>query len=109
MNRATPQMRYFAKRLIVYERNGDTSPETEAAFPIPEKLRPHLAALMGNGGFQTLLMRAVVLATKEIPALSGVWVKADGSLEGLAELYGRLDAAEMLEARGYFWPPNCSD
>ena len=37
---------------------------------------------MGSGGFQSLLHRAMTLAQREAPALIGVKVLDDGSLEG---------------------------
>ena len=44
---------------------GKTSP----AFAIAERLRPHLANLMGIGGFQALLSRALVLAKEEVSGI----------------------------------------
>jgi hypothetical protein len=101
MNRATPQMRHFAKRLIVYERQGGKSSNLKAveAFSVSEKLGPHLVNLMGNGGFRALLGRALTLAAAEIPWLRGVQVKADGTLSGLEEIPAQLDPAEFLEGR----------
>jgi len=94
-------MRHFAKRLIVYETNGNKSAKTQTptASPVPEKLRPHLAALMGNGGFRALLSRALALASAKVPGLRAVHVKADGTLEGLEELHAQLDSAEFFEGR----------
>jgi hypothetical protein len=101
MSRATPQMRHFAKRLIVYETNGNKSAKTQtpAAPLVPEKLRLHLAALMGNGGFQALLSRSLALAGAEVPGLRAVQVKADGTLEGWEELHAQLDPSKFFEAR----------
>ena len=101
MNRATPHMRHFAKRLIVYETRGDKSSKTKktAAFPISENLRPQLASLMGEGGFRALLARALALAAAEVPWLRAVQVKADGTLAGLEGLPAQLDPDEFLEGR----------
>ena len=38
-----------------------------AVFLVCEKLRPHLAMLMGNAGFRALLSRALALAKAEVP------------------------------------------
>jgi len=94
-------MRHFAERLIVFETKDDKSSTTttSAAFPVPEKLRPHLAALMGNGGFRALLSRALALAGAEVPWLRAAQVKEDGSLEGLEELRAHLKPVEFLEGR----------
>ena len=94
-------MRVFAGRLIAYETRGNKSSETEtpAACLVGEKLRPHLAALMGNVGFRALLSRALALANAEVPWLRAVRVKADGSFEGLDELGAHVDLDEIFEGR----------
>jgi hypothetical protein len=97
MNRATPQTRDFAERLIAYETRENKSSETKipVACLVSEKLRPHLATLMGNTGFRALLSRALALANAEVAWLRAVHVKADGSLEGLDEL--EIDPDEIFE------------
>jgi hypothetical protein len=94
-------MRDFAERLIAYEARGNKSSETNtpAAFLVGEKLRPHLATLMGNVGFRALLSRALALANAEVPWLRAVRVKADGSFEGLDELGAQVDPDEIFEGR----------
>ena len=101
MNRATPKMRDFAERLIAYESRGKKTSgvEDHVAFAVCEKLRPHLATLMGTVGFRTLLSRALTLATEHVPWLSAVQVKADGTLEGLEELRPQLAPEEIAEGR----------
>jgi hypothetical protein len=99
MSRATPQMRDFAGRLIAYETRDNKSSETKtpAACLVSEKLRPHLATLMGNVGFRALLSRALALANTGVPWLRAVQVKADGSLEGLDELTTQVHPDEIFE------------
>src|SRR5688572_19377724 len=99
MSRATPGMRDFARRLIAYETRGKKSAanRTPAAFPV-EKLRPHLATLVGNAGYRALLSRALALAGTEVPWLRSVRVNAAGSLEGLEEPYARLGPDESSKA-----------
>jgi len=101
MSRATPKMREFAERLIVYEATGSKSsePNAPAAFLIGEKLRPQLAALMGSTGFAALLSRALVLAIPEVPWLSASHIKADGSFEGLDEPGAQVAPAEIFEGK----------
>lgn len=53
--------------------------------------------LMGRGGFEALLARALLLATAEAPWLTGLQVVADGKLEGLAAAHAKIDAAEFSE------------
>lgn len=101
MKRATPQMRQLAHCLIAHERSGDKSSGAKASvtFFAVEKLRPHLANLMGAGGFRALLARALTLATAEIPWLRMVHVKADGALAGLEQVAAQLGPKELLEGR----------
>ena len=92
-------MRDFAERLIAYETRGNKSSETKipAACLVGEKLRPHLATLMGNAGFHALLSRALALANAEAPWLRAVHVNAGGSFEGLDELGAQVDPDEIFE------------
>jgi len=92
-------MRDLAERLIAFETRDNKSSETKtpAACLVGEKLRPHLATLMGNVGFRALLSRALALANAEVPWLRAVHVKADGSFEGLDELGAQVDPDEIFE------------
>ena len=99
MNRATPKMRGFSERLIAYETNGNQSPgtKTPAACAVGEKLRPHLATLMGSIGFRALLSRSLVLAHAEVRWLGAVQVNVDGVLEGWDALDARIDQEEIFD------------
>ena len=101
MSRATPQLRHLAKQLMVYEKLGSkaTEAETPVAFPVNEKLRPHLSQLMGKAGFRALLSRALALANHEVPWLRAVHVKADGALEGVDRLRAEITPSEFIEGR----------
>ena len=92
-------MRNFSERLIAYETRENKSSETKtsAACLVGEKLRPHLATLMGNVGFRTLLSRALALANAEVPWLRAVHVTAVGSFEGLDDLGAQIDPDEIFE------------
>lgn len=94
-------MRSLASRLIALEAKGKnvSGARVLVAFPVPEKLRPTLSTLMGNAGFQTLLARALTLATAEVPWLRVVKVNASGALEGWEELHAQLGPAKFLEGR----------
>lgn len=94
-------MRKLAERAIAIEmKEGRSSGATfPAGFPVGEKLRLHLAALTGVGGFRTLTMRALVLAQSEVSWLSAMHVDADGSLGGPAELDTKIDPEQILEGR----------
>jgi len=94
-------MRSVALRLINYEtqKNDASETGTAATFPMTERLRPHLATLMGNGGFRALLARALVLASAEVSWLRKVIVNADGALEGLETPYAQLKPAEFRDGQ----------
>jgi hypothetical protein len=99
MSRATSEMRSIAKGLMALEtpRSRSSAAKSPAGFRVVEKLRPHLANLMGNGGYRALLARALALAGAEVSWLGAVRVKTDGNFEGLEEARARLDPAEFLE------------
>lgn len=92
-------MRDFAERLIADEARGKKSPgaETPATFVVWEKLRPHLAMLMGKTGSSALLARALALAAPEAPGLRAVQIQADGSLAGGEESGAPAQAEELAE------------
>jgi hypothetical protein len=93
-------MRDLAGRLIALEATDSKSPRTAlpTAFVACEKLRPVLATLLGNLGFNALLSRALALATTEVQWLGALHVDADGALEGLAAPQATVSPAE--NARG---------
>jgi hypothetical protein len=64
---------------------------------VTEKLRPHLANLMGNGGFRALLSRALVLASADVSWLRAVQVNGRGTLEGLEALQPQFASPEFIE------------
>jgi hypothetical protein len=101
MTHATPQMLKLANYLMVYEtlRNRSSKVKTPAPHYVTNKMRPHLATLMGNGGFRALFSRALALASADVSSLRTLHVDADGTLEGLEALHAKLDPAEFLEGR----------
>jgi hypothetical protein len=94
-------MREFATRLIACETRGKKSSaiKNPTVFPVCEKLRPHLATLVGNTGFRALLSRALALAGAEVAWLRVVQVKADGSLEAPKELHAQPEPDELFKGR----------
>jgi hypothetical protein len=94
-------MRTVAMRLIVHEARGNKPSVAKAAadFSTCEKLGPHLATLVGNGGYQALLSRALALAQAEVPWLRAVRVKADGTLEGVETHHAQLGPDKFFEGR----------
>jgi hypothetical protein len=94
-------MRNIAERLIAYEttENKSSGTNTAASFPVCEKLRPHLAVLMGSTGFRALLSRALARAEAEVPSLRAVQVDAAGSLAGFDKLEAQAAPDELAMAR----------
>jgi len=82
MSKLSPE-RLLAERLIGWEARSQKLTEVKrfAASVVCEKLRPILATLMGNGGFEALLLRALALAAKAIPALAAAKLNSEGALE----------------------------
>lgn len=101
MNRSNPTMQALAERLIACDAKeaGVAREENAPAFSVTGKLRPHLATLMGNGGYRALLMRALALASADVAWLRTVRVTADGTLEGLVEPAPPVGPEEILEGR----------
>ena len=93
-------MRDLAARLIAYETMGAKSsdPGHPGAFHVCERLRPHLAALMGRGGFLAVLARTLAVARGEVPWLAAVEVATDGSLKGWEKL--EMEVKPNLRAEG---------
>lgn len=97
-------MRALAERLVAEEtrrnKSSEGSPPSVISLVI-EKLRPDLLTLMGNMGFRALLSRALAQAGANVPWLSAVHVKSDGSLEGLSqlELEAHLDSETIANGR----------
>ena len=71
--------------------------KTPMAFLVSGKLRPSLATLMGNAGFDALISRALALASAEVPWLLAVHFKADGSFEGFQELVAQRKPDEIMQ------------
>jgi hypothetical protein len=101
MNRATPQMRSLAEQLIAFDASkiDPSASESRVTFRVINQLRPHLATLMGDGGFRALLSRALVLATAEDPSLAGISMRENGTLGASEAPHSESDPAEFLEGR----------
>lgn len=102
MKQATPALRELARRLLEQEREGRQGARelVDATKRVGQKLRGHLAKLIGSAGFEALLSRALALARAEHPALQGVEAAAEGetSLKGLGEAFRGRGPAEIEAA-----------
>ena len=96
---ATPKLKDFARRLLIYEAAVGTrvGPDGSAAFRVCSKLRGPLAKLIGVEGFRTLMSRALRLAGTEAPWLRVLQIKADGSLAGLGDLEAKNDLRAVTQ------------
>lgn len=95
-------MRELARSLIDFENTAPRSPDegAPAAARVCERLRPHLAALMGNGGIHALLSRTLALARAEDIGLCDVRIQPDGSLDGWPDENGDGTDPEKSTAPG---------
>lgn len=88
---ATPQVRALAARLVAHEAaiGGDADVHVPPEFRVCDKLRQPLTTLAGVAGFRSLLSRALVIAQRNAPGLSGLRINPDGSLEDLGAVSGQ--------------------
>jgi hypothetical protein len=97
INKAMPQMREFARRLLACEASDKVSEtKVQAVFRVCEKMRQPLCTLAGVEGFRSLLARALTLAKAEVPSLAAVQVNADGTLAG----WDSVEAQQHLNEPG---------
>lgn len=98
MSTAHPSLQDLARRLLAVEAAHAQSSDAhvDEAVRVCEKLRVPLVKFAGLAGFSSLLSRALALARAEVPALGAVRVRADGSLEGFAE----VERTQSSEAPG---------
>ena len=77
------------------------TPETHTheAVVVSEKLRIPLTRFAGAEGFASLLRRALVLASAEVPSLQSVKIGADGRLEGFEQL--AADTGDSTGGEGF--------
>jgi hypothetical protein len=98
MRYAAPKIRDFAEQLIAHEAAGQSSlTQIAAAVLVCDRLRPHLATLMGNIGFRALMSRALALAVAEIPSLHILRINDDGTFSGLEEFGGPVGGTKTSE------------
>jgi hypothetical protein len=82
-----PANQDLARRLLAFEATHSDSSNAgmSMATQVILELRAHLIRLTGVEGFRSLLSRALTLAKAEVPSLSMVQVRPDGSLEGFEQ------------------------
>ena len=99
MTRVSPELRRFAGHVVAHETMVNDFPAVKipAACIAMERLRPHLAALMGGVGFSAFLTRALTLSITAFPWLREITVNADGSFRGFNELEAQVKPGTLIE------------
>jgi hypothetical protein len=85
MDTPSSSLRALSRRLLAASQPV-SGPYVHEAVLVSDKLRVSLTRFAGADGFASLLRRAVVLASAEVPSLQTVKVGADGRLEGFEQL-----------------------
>ena len=85
MDTPSSSMRDLARRLLAASQTV-SGPHVHEAVLVSDKLRISLTRFAGADGFTSLLRRALVLASADVPALRCVKVGEDGRLEGFEQL-----------------------
>ena len=89
-------MRNLARKLLAASQFA-SAPHTQEEV-INEKLRLSLTRFAGAEGFASLLRRALLLASGEVPGLQSAKVGADGRLQGFEQLTLDTDTGVGEEA-----------
>jgi len=92
-----PAIQDLAQRILAVEaapRNSVGAP-VDGAVRVCGKLQVPLSKFTGPAGFLSLLSRALVLAKAEVPSLSVVQTRPDGSLAGFDELTHDQNVGEL--------------
>ncbi|MEP6922566.1 MAG: hypothetical protein ABI967_15695 [bacterium] len=92
MDTPSSLMRDLSRRLLAASQTVSDQQVPEADV-VSEKLRIPLTRFAGAEGFASLLRRALMLASAEVPSLQSIKVGLDGRLEGFEELAADPGAA----------------
>lgn len=83
MPHSSPSTRALAQQLLSATQAA-AGPRAGGAVLVSDRLRTSLVRFAGTDGFASLLRRALVLATQDVPSLECFKVGADGHLERAA-------------------------
>ena len=87
-------MRDLARRLLAASQTG-SGPHVPEVVAVIERLQISLAKFAGDAGFTSLLRRAVVLASADVPSLQSVKIGANGRLDGIEQLAADTGAGAL--------------
>jgi len=90
----------FARRLFVHEARGGqrTQDLADAMERVCQALQTRLTPLLSASGVNALLGRAITLAAREFPFLTGAITTRDCSLDGLRQAVEGHEPVEVAEA-----------
>jgi hypothetical protein len=96
-----PALQDLTRRILAVEAARAKAADTQVdeAVTVCAKLQVPLSRFTGPAGFLSLLSRALVLAKAEVPSLSVVQVRPDGSLVGFDEIKHNQDAEALEKGR----------
>jgi len=102
MTAVFPAIQDLARRILAFEAACDrpTGTPVDEAVRACAKLQAPLARFTGPAGFLSLLSRALVLARAEVPSLTVVQVRPDGSLAGFDKIEHEKDFGESELEKG---------
>ena len=92
-------MQDLARQLLAKSQTA-SDPHIHDVVVVTERLRISLTKFAGVDGFASLLRRALMLASADVPALQSVKIGADGRLEGLEQLAADTGAGVAVDKAG---------
>ncbi len=98
MNTTTPELRDLARSILA---DSASLPESssDASVAVCRKFCEPMVKLAGEEGFRALLSRALSLATRQEPLLSGLRVSPEGALERVESLPPQTSEPRWTEAQ----------
>ena len=101
MTTVFPARQDLTRRILAVEAARAKAADTQVdeAVRVCEKLQVPLSRFTGPAGFLSLLSRALQLAKADVPALSVMQVRPDGTLAGFDEIKPDQDAGALEQGR----------
>jgi CheY-like chemotaxis protein len=98
-NNTTSNVQQCARRILAYEATAARSAVTKrsAASRCCDQLRGPLSNLTGVDGYRSLVSRALVLTSAQVPWMRTLEINVGGSLDGLDTLEAELDSRTITE------------
>ena len=87
-------MQDLARRMLAASQTG-SGPHVPEVVAVIERLQISLAKFAGDAGSTSLLRRAVVLASADVPSLQSVKIGPNGRLDGIEQLAAETVAGAL--------------